>query len=391
MDIETPTTNEIKIEEQVIIEEPIRKMAVENKVTTLSSFESNRQLASVQRVISLSPISFTNKETGIIEVATNVELAKVLGWEVIVKKGELKENDISIYFEIDGIVPFRDWSEFLKDKNRPEKPIRLKSKRMLNVLSQGLLLPISVFPELKDIEIKEGLDVTNILNITKWEPEIAACLKGKARGNRCGWVSKTDEDRIQSNLRYLSIFQGKEVYISQKMDGSSWSATYFKKEFHVCSRNLDMVRDENNAFWKIALKYNIEEKLKDHYEKTGEELVLQGELCGPSIQKNRIGLKDLELYIFNVINICGNKDFDLNSMVDFCNTNGLKHVPILKKGIFDYKNVDELLNETKNTYPNGHINEGIVIRPLIPEIDVKTGSRLSFKVISNEFLLLTKD
>ena len=364
-----------------IIEEPIIEPEIE---------ETSRKLASIQRIKAISPIVFTNKETGLQETAANIEHAQVEGWWVIVKKG-LKVDEFVCYFEIDSVLPFQPWSEFLKDKNRPERPIKLKTAKRLGALSQGLIIPISELPELNGIELVEGMNVTKELGVIKYEPPCDVTLRGLCRSTRPGWVKKTDEDRLQSNLNYIPLFFGKQIYYSQKMDGSSGSFGFHNLEFHACSRNMDMLEVETNAFWRIAKKYNIAAVLEKYYQETGVELVIQGEVCGEGIQKNPIGLKGIDFYVFNITKIHGDIDFSLDEMINFCNDNGLKTVPILKRCVFDYKEedaVEKLLAEADTyTYPNGRIGEGIVIRPIIPEKHPRTGGRLSFKVISNKFLL----
>ena len=52
-----------------------------------------------------------------IEGADNIELMAVNGWNVIVKKGEFKEGDLCVYFEIDSKLPVREWSEFMLKKH----------------------------------------------------------------------------------------------------------------------------------------------------------------------------------------------------------------------------------------------------------------------------------
>ena len=50
-----------------------------------------RKLASIQKIIELKPI----------EGADRIELARVLGWQVVVGKGQYKPGDLVVYYEID--------------------------------------------------------------------------------------------------------------------------------------------------------------------------------------------------------------------------------------------------------------------------------------------------
>jgi RNA ligase (TIGR02306 family) len=55
------------------------------------------KLASVQKILKLDPI----------EGADLIEKATVLGWEVVVKKGEYQEGSLCSYIQIDTVVPER--------------------------------------------------------------------------------------------------------------------------------------------------------------------------------------------------------------------------------------------------------------------------------------------
>ena len=70
-----------------------------------------------------------------IEGADNIDLMQVNGWRVIVKKGEFKEGDLCVYFEIDSKVPEKEWSEFLASKHYKVKSMKLGK---FGVISQGL-------------------------------------------------------------------------------------------------------------------------------------------------------------------------------------------------------------------------------------------------------------
>jgi len=355
-------------------------------------------LASIQKIISLSPI----------KDADRIETAKVLGWDCIVRKGEFKEGDLCIYIEIDSLIPREDWSEFLF-KNEKDK-YRLRTMKMKGQLSQGLVLPLQIDPiscEDWDINLQTGIakagntgsyiktfnigdDVTNNLGITKYEKQIPIALAGQIKGDFPSFIPKTDEVRIQSELKLLEDLKGKPYYITTKLDGTS--ATYYKLngEFEVCSRNLRIKNPEQatyhdkseegvkseNVYWKMAKKYKIEEWLPDGY-------AIQGEICGPGIQKNPLKLSDQELFIFNVFNIKEGKYYFPSDdvYIDDATVNvGLKLVPLATDfgSEFNYS-LEELLEKAKGKYPNGGNKEGIVVRSM--------DQLISFKVVNNDYLL----
>lgn len=346
-----------------------------------------RKLASIQKIKSIEPI----------ENADAIEKATILGWNVVVKKGEFKPGDFCVYFEIDSLLPDEPLYEFLKKTswNSRYNKIRLKSIRLRGVVSQGLAIPLSSF-DINWSTYNEGDDLTDLLKIEKYEPIIPASLGGDV--NKFTWpISKTDEERVQSNPDfYFEAMKGKQYYATIKLDGTSASYILCKSdegeiEFHVCSRNYSLKYKEDNTLWQIAVKYNIERKLKDYFLHTGDMLAIQGEVCGPGIQKNRLNLSEHQLFVFNVIDVETGRKIPFESMGIMGNVFGLKTVPILEQGSeFPYKTVKELLNLAKGKYKE-HIDtaiasqdrEGIVIRT--------NDQSVSFKIINNDFLLKNEE
>ena len=95
---------------------------------------------------------------------------------------------------------------------------------------------------------------------------------------------------------------------------------------------------------------DIEKHLRDYQKLTGKYIVFQGELCGPGIQSNRLGLKEKEWFIFNVWEsdtgkMDSYKKLDFLRFLNMCDDFGLKTVPIIPVGNkFDFKttnNIDE--------------------------------------------------
>ena len=76
--------------------------------------------------------------------ADSLEIAKVLGWQIIVRKGEFKAGESVVFIPIDTILPDAEWSAFLK---KGGKPIRLNTIRLRGEYSQGLVQPLSILPE----------------------------------------------------------------------------------------------------------------------------------------------------------------------------------------------------------------------------------------------------
>ena len=342
-----------------------------------------RKLASIQKIVSLAPI----------ENADQIDVCTVLGWHVVVKKGECSVGQLVCLFEIDSVLPIdkQEFSFLAKTKGR------IKTIKLRGQVSQGLVVPLDQikFVDLKNLE--EDTDITDLLGVVKYEipeHEIAANLRGKVKGNFPGFLRKTDEIRIQAVPGVLLRHKGKRFYYSEKLDGSSCTV-YLKSDFRlsedvfgVCSRNLDICRDADfggdikNAFWKTVVALDIESKMRS----LGRNLAFQGELIGPGVQKNKYGLTELDIRFFNVFDIDGQYFLNFDEFVKTIEGIGLKTVPILGQIDLDHT-VDQLVEMSKANSVLANVKrEGIIFRPIIEDTDQKIG-RLSFKVINPEFLL----
>jgi RNA ligase (TIGR02306 family) len=328
------------------------------------------KLASIETIKEIIPHSNADK----------LEIAKVLGWQSIIKKGEFKAGDKIVFIAIDTILPRESWSEFLAGKN-PEKPIRLKTVKLRGEYSQGLVLPLSVLPE----NVRgwhEGADVGGSLGVKKYEKEIPAQLSGIALGAFPTYIcAQTDEDNGLSNPELVNeVLSNKWITVTQKLDGSSCTLIIEDAKIKsVCSRRLELKETEDNSFWKVARKLDLSICGRGRY-------VIQGELMGPGIQGNQLKLIEPELYVFQ---IKYNEEFyPYLDMVYACrNIFRCKYVPHVEN--FN-THEDEITNERllniadQQVLPNGNLAEGIVVRPLNYKI-AGNGRPLSFKIINRNY------
>lgn len=381
--------------------------------------EKLRKLASIQRIGAVLPI----KE------ADSIEIVMVNSWKVVTKKGEFKEGDLCVYFEIDSFLPVKEEFEFLRKSSYKKmgdaEGFRLRTIKLRQELSQGLCLPISILEghdEMKmgiskqpggdqlqvgpyddAIIIEEGTDVTEYLGVLKYEPPIPAELAGKVKGGFPGFIRKTDEERIQNLTKEYESMRDEHYYVTEKLDGSSATYYFMDGVFGVCSRNLeladpgefkqgtDICEDgverpkKENTFWKVANELRIREKLST----LGENYAIQGELIGSGIQGNSYKIKGHTLRIFNVFNIDKQEYLGLDDMVHFLHkinidNKPLELVPVIN---YDYKlptTIEEILiyADGKSRLNGETDREGIVIR--------NKDKSVSFKAISNTFLLKEK-
>lgn len=322
----------------------------------------------------------TIQEVKPIEGADMIEAVRVREWWVVAKKGEFQVGSPCVYFEIDSFLPDKPEYEFLRKGKSLKRMvvdgqlkdgIVLKTIKLRGQVSQGLVMPI---PE--GIVGAPGDDVSEQMEVIKYEVPLPAEVMGKAKGYFPSFIPKTDEERIQNMSEVLGF------YAAEKLDGMS--TTYFKHEdvFGVCSRNLE-ISEGDSVQWKLAKQYDLVNKLPN-------EMAIQCELVGEGIQKNPLLQKGQDIYCFNVFNIQWHKYLNFRDFLAFCAELGIKTVPIVDNNFVLPKDTTEalLLAEGKSLVNPLCEREGIVVRPKV-EREHK-GSRLSFKIISNKYLLNEK-
>ena len=350
-----------------------------------------RKLATIQKIREIRPI----------EGADAIELAIINNWQVVVaKEVGHKVGDFVVYCEIDSFLPIREEFEFLRKssfkKMGDQEGFRLKTIKLRGQISQGLVLPISVLEGSGDaLVIEEGVDVSEVLGIVKYDPPIPAQLAGKVKGHVPSFISKTDELRIQNLTRQYEDWKDTTFYVTEKLDGSSSTFYLNNGVFGVCSRNLELAEPEEfvpgtvmcedgverpkqeNSFWKVARELDIKSKL----EKVGYNICLQGELIGEGIQKNPYKIVGQKVYFFNAFNIDTQEYLGFHEFIALMSKLGLPFVPVLETDFTLPDTIDQLLQyaDAKSVLNKDFNREGVVIR--------SHDRKISFKVISNKFLL----
>ena len=347
-----------------------------------------RKLATIQRITNLSPIPD----------ADAIEVAQILGWKVVVKKGQFRVGQLVVYLEIDSLLP-RDKPEFefLKSSNYRIRTIKLRGQ-----ISQGICFPLDILNANTQWHIEElersrltlhdladspvGLDVSEELGVEKYEAPIPAELAGDAKGSFPSFMIITDEDRIQILPHIPLEHAGEEFVATEKLDGSSGSYFWKNGQFGTCGRNWEYYESATNSFWKFARHNYLEEKLGD----LGRNLGLQGEIIGEGIQKNRYKLRGQTVRFFRMFDIDKYEFLPYEEMIDIIvNRFKLETVPILDWHYVLPPTVDEIVAyaQGKSVLNPQTEREGVVF----VRHELKNQGRLSFKAISNKFLLDNKE
>lgn len=338
--------------------------------------------------------------------ADRLEVAIIGGWPAVVRKGEFSEGQTVLFCEVDSLLPACPTFDFLPDGTKHTEDgveyYRLKTVRLRGQLSQGIVLPVKALldfaPEnpvpctaeggepnwitlldaFDDDDLSDwiGVCVDDFIGVRKYEKPLAPNLQGVAKGQFPHFIPKTDEERIQ-NLD-TSEFAGLRFYRSEKLDGSSCTVYRNGAHFGVCSRNLELVQNFDNAFWKAAKEGNVLRALDRH----SQDYAIQGELCGPGIQGNRYELKAPEFFAFNVYNITEGRYLRKDEFEAFCAKHEVQTVPALGD-LFCPESIETILADAEgpSRLNTNAEREGVVW------VNDKHGVRFSFKAISNKFLL----
>ena len=325
-----------------------------------------RKMATVRRIDAINPIPD----------ADSIECAVIGGWKVVTKKGEYQAGDLAVYCEIDSWIP-NELAPFLS-KGEPKeyngiKGERLRTVRLRKQLSQGLLLPYSILGRIG----AEDEDVSEELNIQKWEAPVNPQLAGQVKGNFPSRIPKTDQERVQNLSKELEQYAGQVFEVTEKLEGSSMTCYMIDGEFGVCSRNMDLKRDENNTFWRVAIEQGIENKMRTL---ASDNYAIQGELIGPGIQGNIYNLNKHTFRVFDIYDIDAGEYVFPETRHQIVEALGLTHVPLI--GFLAIQaNMDYLLEtaEGKSLLNDKQEREGLVYK--------SAQGQFSFKAISNKYLL----
>lgn len=305
--------------------------------------------------------------------ADRLEVAKVRGWYCVVQKGLYKSGDLAVYVPLDAVLP-----DPLIAAAGIEKYYRkyLRTQKLRGIVSQGLVIPMSLVKDTGERPLDEGDDVTGILGLTKYDPPIPVHMAGQIRSPHAMFSKYTEIENYKNYPN--SIPDGELVVATEKVHGSNFRAGKFDGELHVGSHNLSLKEDEFNLYWRSARLLN----LKDHLQ---EGQVVFGEVYGAGVQDLAYGKKpgDISVALFDLfqdgryLSHAKFTSFLLHSgLLDFAAP--VVYVGEMGPDIVKMASGDSILCP-------GQIREGIVVRPMEERWDMNTG-RVILKMVSDEYL-----
>lgn len=373
---------------------------------------TERSLARVVTIDELLPI----------EGADRIELAIIGGWQVVVQKGLYVVGVTpAVYFEVDSLLD-TERPYFNSLANLSSKLLhvvdgrthaRIKTMKLRKQLSQGFCVPLHE----TGLKAVVGDDVTRDLGVVKYEKTEETSMNntgglGVKTSKALGFpkfIPKTDQTRVQNitNLYLKAVSDGEEFEESFKLDGSSMTVFVNGDTAGVASRNVGfrrfdeklgffetlkdwlsqkrplskrkwnrVIKADDNAFTQMERRAGLIEAIWAD----GRNLAIQGEMVGPSIQKNFEGVAENEFYCYDVYLIDEQRYMLPAERIKFCTDQRVRHVPVNYTGKLVGQTVADVIERADGKSGlKGKFREGFVYK--------STTRDFSFKVISNKYLL----
>lgn len=358
-----------------------------------------RKLVTIRDITDIQPI----------EGADKIEEVYVSGWSVVCQKGIHKVGDTVLYFELDSFLPESDkrFESFMKFGTRTFDGVvghRVKTVRLKGVYSQGIIMPISEFPETNIYYEGDDHDFASDIGIVKWEAPAergeGMGYQGDKKGDFPWFIRKSDQERIQNLYGKLTHTHLDEEFVGTlKMDGSSVTVFYVDGErynnegFGYCSRNQQLKLPEitsdiegaefdlssQGKFYQGAHNSKLFGKVLSLHQKFGGYYAIQGELVGAGIQGNFEKFDTYQVFAYNIFDIEKQEYVDFNTFQRMAEAVDLQTVPVIYeaqhilreplKDILELSNIQGL---------NADYAEGIVYK--------QVNGTCQFKAINNCYL-----
>ena len=336
-----------------------------------------RKLATIRTIKSVEPIP--NADSIVKLKFEN------MGWVCVTNKDTNPQvGDKRVYFEVDSVLPKVPIFDFMSASNYVVKTMKFRGQ-----VSQGLSIPIDEV--LKGLNItqtigtEDGADLTDILGIVKYEFD-EENMGPDTKGPFPGFIEKTDEERAENIPNLEQLLAEHEFDATVKLDGESSTFYLYEGQFGVCCHGVELKDNPGNKFWEMARKYKLEERMRALSNNTIKNFAIQGEVAGPGIRGNRVGLKEVSMFVFTIQNIDAAKRLTnfgvmdaLAWMNDFVSGESVKMVPqvSIEKPLKTLQDVIDLSDGS--TLITDSRREGVVLR-------AKDDPTISFKYVNPKCL-----
>lgn len=346
------------------------------------------ELAKVAAIQSIAPI----------EGKDRIVLAKVENYDSIIQKDSFKVGEKVIYVFYDSILPPRPEFEFLRARCWSEKyqGFRIRPMKMGGIISEGLVLPLSLIPGCDKLSV--GTVVTDRLGIRRYDPDAYAMKrevkkrwwmryplirsimkalgfgKPKAMKGYPQSIPKSDEENIEA--KWDSVKDSDEIFIiTEKMEGQA--AMYVldrRKKLHIYSHNWEV--GSSGSWGSIASEMDMRALLVKADKVFGMRIAIEGEICGPGIQKNIYKFPSLRFFLYSAYDADSGRRLSVTELDRLSSITGLERVPFIRKGCI-METLDEMLHDAEGSsvFSPSVPREGLVWRNEDGNIHFKCKSR----------------
>lgn len=309
--------------------------------------------------------------------ADSLELAQVLGWQLVVRKGEYQVGDRIVYFPIDTVLPLEVSERFGVTRYLSKQ--RIRCAKLRGEPSFGL----AVRP---DRDWPVGENVADFYGAVKFEPPVRVTA-GDAEVDHPLFVAYTEIENMRNFPTILE--QGESVILSEKLHGTNTRVGYIEGEWMAGSMRLRRKRPledhfAGSTYW-FPLSLEPVRKLLDVLAREHRQVILFGETYGSKIQSfhyglfGRIGFRAFDLLLDGHYT-------DWPDFLQLCARYGVETVPVLATVPFDLVAVKRYSEgKTQIMAKDAHIREGVVVRPVRERHDPRVG-RVILKYVSDSYL-----
>lgn len=309
--------------------------------------------------------------------ADSLELAQVLGWQLVVRKGEYQVGDRIVYFPIDTLLPLEVSERFGVTKYLSRQ--RIRCAKLRGEPSFGL----AVRP---DQDWLLGENVAEFYGAKKYEPPVRVTA-GDAEADHPLFVAYTEIENMRNFPDILE--EGESVMLSEKLHGTQCRVGLIEGELMAGSKQLRRKRPvedrfASNTYWfPLSLepvRTLLEELGRDH-----RQIILFGEVYGSKIQSFHYGLRgSIGFRAFDLL--LDGHYMDWPDFLALCARYGVETVPVLATIPFDLAEVKRYSEgKTQLMEQDAHIREGVVVRPVRERHDPRVG-RVILKYVSDSYL-----
>ncbi len=324
--------------------------------------------------------------------ADRLDIAAVGGFRCIVVKGSFADGDLAAYIPEGAVCP--DWliSDLgLEGRLAGKKRNRVKAIKLRGVLSQGLVYPVRD-GAIRGRAVAEGDDVTELLELVKYEPPIPVAMQGEVRAVH-GATLHYDIDNIK---KYPDIFrEGEAVVVAEKLHGT-WCCLGWHPDHGpvVTSKGMSgqgkalILNDANVNNLYVRVWRAHEEAFAEARTRlagSGEPFYVLGEVYGRGVQDLHYGEPNPALAVFDIYVGEPRRGRFLNASEAADGAGDLfAFVPVLYEGPF-IKAVIAEHTDGKTVLGGRHVREGVVVRPA-EEREAPELGRVILKSVSGDYL-----